>query len=86
MRILVVALLVLNGALWAWWQGYLSPIWDAPGQVDREPSRVARQIKPEAVTVLTPGVRGAAAARAAGSAAATTAAPAASGAAPVPGR
>lgn len=76
MKWLAAVLVIANALLWVWWQGFLGPLWEAPGQGDREPSRLLRQIKPEAVSVLTPGARPASNGRP--PAAAASAAPAAS--------
>ncbi len=45
----IAALAVANVLVLAWWQGWLSPLWDPPGTSEREPLRVARQLRPEAV-------------------------------------
>ena len=89
LKLVIVLLLVLaNGLMFAWHQGLLGYLGGAlPGQHEREPERVKRQVNPELVKVLPPAaastaladvVRGAAAA----SLAATGASPAASGASP----
>lgn len=53
MRLLVLALLALNLLLFAWSRGWLS----APGAGDaasaREPQRLERQVRPEAVRLVT---------------------------------
>lgn len=51
LRLLVLVLLLANGAYFAWAQGHLQPLGLAPAQ-QSEPQRMAQQIKPEAVRVL----------------------------------
>ena len=51
LRLLVILLLLANGAYFAWAQGRLQPLGLTPAQ-QSEPQRVAQQIKPEAVRVL----------------------------------
>lgn len=53
LRLLVLVLLLANGAYFAWAQGQLQPLGLAPAQ-QSEPHRVTNQIKPEAVRVLSP--------------------------------
>jgi hypothetical protein len=48
-RVLVIALIAANGAVWAWWQGWLAPLVAAPGAEQRDPDRLARQLRPETV-------------------------------------
>jgi len=50
-RTLAWLLLLLNALYWAWGQGWLLPYGFGPTQ-QREPQRLAQQIKPEAITVL----------------------------------
>ena len=52
LRLLVLLLLLLNGMYFAWSQGLLRPYGFAPAQ-QTEPQRVARQIRPEAVRILS---------------------------------
>ncbi|MES2957250.1 MAG: SPOR domain-containing protein [Pseudomonadota bacterium] len=54
LRTLVALLLVANLAFWAWSGGALQAIGLGPAQ-ERDPSRAAQQIRPEAVRVLPPG-------------------------------
>ncbi|MBL8327429.1 MAG: hypothetical protein JNJ71_01165 [Rubrivivax sp.] len=49
MRTLVVLLLLANALAFAWWQGHLAPLWEPPGASEREPQRLARQLRPEQV-------------------------------------
>jgi hypothetical protein len=48
-RVLVIALIAANGAVWAWWHGWLAPLVAAPGAEQRDPDRLARQLRPETV-------------------------------------
>ncbi|NDP38691.1 MAG: SPOR domain-containing protein [Rhodoferax sp.] len=52
LRFFVLALLLLNGVYFAWSQGFLRSYGLAPAQ-QSEPQRLAQQIKPEALQVLT---------------------------------
>lgn len=52
MRPLLVLLLLANLGFWAWTQGWLAPV--LPPRADaREPARLAAQLNPERVTVLS---------------------------------
>ncbi|MDB5940920.1 MAG: hypothetical protein JWQ13_486 [Ramlibacter sp.] len=53
LRLIVLVLLLANGAYFAWAQGLLSAWGVAPLQ-QSEPQRLAQQIRPEAVRVLLP--------------------------------
>lgn len=53
LRLLVLVLLLANGVYFAWAQGHLQPLGLAPVQ-QSEPQRVAQQLQPQAVRVLTP--------------------------------
>ena len=82
---LVIALLAANLAFFAWTQGWLDGVVGVQALGDREPGRLAQQVRPDSVVILTPTAVAAAAsaASAAGSAAssaASSATPAASGA------
>lgn len=86
LRALVVLLLLVNGLLLAWQQGWLGAAAPAPSMAQREPDRVRQQVNPEAARVLPPVAASAAladAARRAAEAAMAASAPAsgASGAA-----
>jgi hypothetical protein len=48
LRLLVVILVLVNAGLLAWTQGWLG----APGHAEREPQRLAQQVRPEAVHLL----------------------------------
>ncbi|HJV59343.1 MAG TPA: hypothetical protein VJ743_00295 [Albitalea sp.] len=54
LRTLVAALLVLNLLFWAWTQGWLDDVVGARARGDREPERLARQVHPEMIRILTP--------------------------------
>ncbi len=71
LRALLLALLLANAGFYAWTQGWLAP-WLPPRSEPREPERLAAQVRPERITVLTAGA--ASAAVAAASAASTAAA------------
>lgn len=51
LRLLVLVLLLANGAYFAWAQGHLQPLGLAPVQ-QSEPQRLAQQVQPQAVRVL----------------------------------
>ena len=52
LRALVVLLLLANLAFFAWARGWLGA---PPRHAEREPARLAAQVRPEALTVLPPG-------------------------------
>ena len=78
---LVMALLAANLAFFAWTQGWLDSVVGVRAQGDREPGRLAQQVRPDSVVILTPKAVAAAAAASAASAAGAAAGSAASGAA-----
>lgn len=53
LRLFVLALILANGLYYSWSQGWLRAQGFAPAQ-QSEPQRVAQQIRPEALKVLTP--------------------------------
>ena len=53
LRVLALLLVLANGAYWAWSQGALAVLGLAPAS-QREPQRLALQLRPEAVHVLSP--------------------------------
>ena len=53
LRLLVLLLLLANGAYFAWAQGHLLPWGYGPAQ-QAEPQRLAQQLRPEAARVLRP--------------------------------
>lgn len=82
LRGLVALLLLANAAFFAWSQGWLAPMLPGPHAGEHEPERLARQVRPERITVLSPkaaaqAAQQAAAEQAAASAAAASAPPAA---------
>jgi hypothetical protein len=56
LRALVALLLLANALLFAWAQGWLDGVAGIKPQGDREPERLARQVNPQSVRVLAPGV------------------------------
>ena len=52
LRSLVVALLVANGLFFVWSQGWLDGVIGLRARGDREPERLAAQVRPESVVVL----------------------------------
>jgi hypothetical protein len=53
LRLFVLLLLLLNGAYFAWSQGYLQRVGLAP-EKQSEPERLTQQIKPEALQFISP--------------------------------
>ena len=53
LRVVLVLLLLANALFFAWAQGWLSPFLP-PRSEQREPERLAAQVRPELITVLTP--------------------------------
>lgn len=54
LRTLVVLLLVANLAFFGWTQGWLDTVVGIPARGDREPERLARQVRPELIRILPP--------------------------------
>lgn len=54
LRVLLVLLLAGNVLVFAWTRGWLAPAVQPPGHGQREPARLAAQVQPERVLVLTP--------------------------------
>ncbi|MCV2370371.1 hypothetical protein [Roseateles oligotrophus] len=54
LRALVLLLLLLNAAFFGWTQGWLDPLVGIKASGDREPERIAQQLHPERVTLLSP--------------------------------
>lgn len=57
LRALVLLLLLANAGFWVWRQGWLEPLHGVIGarpEGEREPGRMARQVRPEMVELLTP--------------------------------
>jgi hypothetical protein len=65
LRWLALALLLANLAFFSWTQGWLDNVVGVRASGDREPDRLARQVRPEAVLILPPSAAAAAAASAA---------------------
>jgi len=65
LRALVAALLLANLAFYAWSEGWLDGLVGVRAHGDREPERLAQQVRPEVVKVLTPQAVAAAASAAA---------------------
>ena len=55
LRALVVALLLANLAFFVWTQGWLDGVVGVRAIGDREPERLARQVRPETVRILSAG-------------------------------
>ena len=55
LRALVVALLLANLAFFGWSQGWLDGVVGVRARGDREPERLANQVRPETVVVLSTG-------------------------------
>ena len=54
LRWFVLALLLANLAFWAWSEGwFVAPLGMGPA-VQREPARLARQVQPDSIRVLSP--------------------------------
>jgi hypothetical protein len=53
MRVFLVLALLANLGFFAWARGWLEPMWPAPVHGEREPARVAAQVRPEAIAVLS---------------------------------
>ena len=54
LRLLLLALIVANLGFYSWTQGWLDGVVGIRAIGDREPERLARQLRPEAVVVLSP--------------------------------
>lgn len=54
LRLLLLALLVANLGFYSWTQGWLDGVVGARASGDREPERLARQVRPETVVILPP--------------------------------
>ncbi len=52
LRALLLLLVLANVGIFAWSRGWLEPMWVSPDHADREPARLSRQVRPEAVRVL----------------------------------
>lgn len=54
LRWLVLALLLANLAFFGWTQGWLDDVVGVRASGDREPERLARQVRPDSVVILSP--------------------------------
>ena len=54
LRTVAAALIIANLVFFAWTSGWLAPALPAPRHGEREPERLAAQVRPEAVAVLPP--------------------------------
>ena len=54
LRLLLLALIVANLGFYSWTQGWLDSVVGIRATGDREPERLARQLRPEAVVILPP--------------------------------
>jgi hypothetical protein len=54
LRLFAVLLLTANLAVYAWTQGWLSPLAMPPMSSEREPERLAQQVRPESIKLLSP--------------------------------
>jgi hypothetical protein len=52
LRALVVLLLLANVLFFGWARGWFAPGWPPPRHGEREPERLAAQVRPELITVL----------------------------------
>lgn len=64
LRMLVLLLLLANLLFFGWARGWFAPAWPAPRTAEREPERVAAQVRPELIEVLSPAAASAAVAAA----------------------
>ena len=54
LRLVLLALIVANLGFYSWTQGWLDSVVGARATGDREPERLARQVRPETVVILPP--------------------------------
>jgi hypothetical protein len=54
LRIAVVLILAANLLFFVWARGWLAPLVEPPQHGEREPERLARQVRPESIRVLPP--------------------------------
>ena len=52
LRVLATGLLLANVLFFAWSQAWFAPAWPAPRSAEREPERLAAQVRPDRVTVV----------------------------------
>ena len=65
LRLVLLALIVANLGFYSWTQGWLDGVVGARAIGDREPERLARQVRPETVVILPPEAAASASANAA---------------------
>lgn len=53
LRVWVALVLAANLAFFGWARGWFEPLWPAPQHGERETARLAAQVKPEAITLLS---------------------------------
>jgi hypothetical protein len=59
LRLVFVVLLVLNGLFFGWVRGWFSPVMISPEQAEREPQRLASQVNPGRVSLVSQAALGA---------------------------
>jgi len=64
LRTLVLLLLLANLVFFGWARGWFAPGWPAPRAAEREPGRLAEQVRPELIQLLSPAAASAAVAAA----------------------
>ena len=60
LRALLAVLLLANALYFGWARGWFAPTWAPPGSSEREPARLAAQVAPERIAVLSPAAASAA--------------------------
>ena len=64
LRSLVALVVLANLLFFAWARGWLAPAWPAPRHAEREPERLAAQVRPDTLSVVPPTAASAAVAAA----------------------
>ncbi len=62
LRLVFVALLVLNGLFFGWVRGWFSPLMASPEQAEREPQRLESQVNPGRINLISASAQSAGAA------------------------